>query len=399
MANALIIDSEAPVAQALKSALAARGVESHVTADGTEGLDFVKTDKPDIIVLCVELTRGSGYSVCNKLKKDPAMASIPLILTSSQATEETFEQHKKLRTRAEAYIKKPYTTESIMKTIGEYIKLGAAKGGSSEVELDVDELEVEIPHAAPAQAPASAKRANLPSDDSEFLDVNFDGDDGGAKDAPAAEAARPEPTAAPVAVTMAPEASSTGIDDSPMSRAVQPVVEARRQSSGQGDAELTSLRNEVKTLRQRVQRLEQEAQEKEVAFNDRLLAESARARDALESKKKLTQVEREIAKYQQDAAKAQQDAEAARAVLKDLQSAHDQGGNERSALTDKIAQLVDKVKELMGERDSLQRELAGIQEAQKNQASGAENADRVREKAKKAVDIAMQLLEETRLVH
>ncbi len=368
MANALIIDSEPPVAEALKTALAARGVESHVTADGTEGLDYVKTNKPDIIVLCVELTRGSGYSVCNKLKKDPAMASIPLILTSSQATEETFEQHKKLRTRAEAYIKKPYTTEEIMKVIGEYVKLGASKGGAPEHELDVDELEVEIPHNTGVSA-APTKRPNVPSDDSEFLDVSFDGDESAAKAAPAAEAVKPSPAPVAAAVAMAAEASSTGIDDSPMSRAVQPVVEARRQTSVQGDAELNSLRNEVKTLRGRVQKLEQEAQEKEVAFNDRLLAESARARDALDSKKKLTQVEREISKYQQDAAKAQQDAEAARAQLRDLHGVNEAGGTERSALTDKIAQLVDKVKELMRDRDQLQRELADLQAAQKNQAS------------------------------
>ena len=391
MAHALIIDSEAPVAQALKSALAAHGVESHVTGDGTEGLEYVKANKVDVIILCVELTRGSGYSVCNKLKKDPATAAIPLILTSSQATEETFEQHKKLRTRAEAYVKKPFTTDAILKVIGEYVKLGPAKPSENEVELNIDELEVEIPHAAPQGAPA--KRPNVPSDDSEFLDVSFGGDDSGVKPAPFAPEARRAPT---MSVS---EPSAVGID-APLSRVGHhPAAEARRPSIIQSDAELTSLRNEVRTLRQRVQKLEQEAQDKEVAFNDRLLAESARARDALESKKKLLVVEREISKHQQDAAKAQHDAEVARAQLKELQNASTTADSERSALTDKIAQLVDKVKELMAERERLQRAVADAQEAQKSQASGAENADRMREKAKKAVDIAMQLLEETRLMH
>ena len=391
MANVLIIDSEPAVAQALRDALAARGVDSHVTADGTDGLEYVRTNKPDLIILCVELTRGSGYSVCNKLKKDGGMASIPLILTSSQATEETFEQHKKLRTRAEAYIKKPFTMDVIMGSVGQYVKLGAANSAAQEVEVSIDELEVEIPNNAPQPAARrAAAPAPAPADDEEFLDVSFEGEESGPKprDAQQAKELFSSDSAAP-------EPAPSRVQSSPAVAAPAAVGKANPQS----EAELNSLRNEVKQLRARVQKLEQEAQEKEVAFNDRLLAESARARDALESKKKLTQVEREIAKYQQDAQKAQADAEAARAQMREVQAKAESIGGERNELTDKIAQLVDKLKEVAGERDRLKAEVAQLNDAQKSAMSGVETADKVREKAKKAVDIAMQLLEETRLVN
>ncbi len=385
MANVLIIDSEPAVAQAIKDALGARGVDSHITADGTDGLEYVRTNKPELIILCVELTRGSGYSVCNKLKKDSGMASIPLILTSSQATEETFEQHKKLRTRAEAYVKKPFTMDAIMGVVGQYVTLAAASAAAHEVEVSIDELEVEIPNNAPQPAVRrAASPAPAPADDEEFLDVSFDGEDSGpkprdterGKELFSSDVAAPEPAPARVA-------ASTNV----------------AKANPQGEAELNGLRNEVKQLRARVQKLEQEAQEKEVAFNDRLLAESARARDALESKKKLTQVEREIAKHQQDAQKAQADAEAARAQLREVQATAESIGGERNELTDKIAQLVDKLKEVAGERDRLKSQVAQLSDAQKNAMSGVETADKVREKAKKAVDIAMQLLEETRLIN
>lgn len=389
MPKALIIDSEAPVAAALKDALAARGVDSIITADGTDGLDRVKAEKPDLIVLCVELSRGSGYSVCNKLKKDPDMAAIPLILTSSQATEETFEQHKKLRTRAEAYVKKPYEMDFIMDTIGKYVTLGeATHSPSDEVEVSIDELEVELPHA-PAVTPA--KKAAVAADE-EFLDVSFDGEE------PEPEVSRPRAdTQVSLATAFPPESSVTDVLESPITRAPGPITAVR--SSGTSEAELNRLRDEVKTLRARNQKLEQEAQEKEVAFNDRLLQESARGRDALDAKKKLAQIERDVAKYQQAATKSQADAETAQAQLRELQAQNEGIGNERGALTDKIAQLVDKVKELAAERDTLQRQVAEAQEAQRNASAGSETADKMKEKARKAVDIAMQLLEETRLAH
>ena len=105
MTKVLIIDSELSSIQALRDALVEQGVDTTVVADGNEGLNMVRSFQPDAIVLCVELSRVSGYSICNKLKKDPALSSIPLVLTSSQATEETFEQHKRLKTRAEGYVR------------------------------------------------------------------------------------------------------------------------------------------------------------------------------------------------------------------------------------------------------------------------------------------------------
>ncbi len=390
MSNVLIIDSEPSVAQALKDALSARGVDSHITADGTDGLEYVRSNKPDLIILCVELTRGSGYSVCNKLKKDAGMAAIPLILTSSQATEETFEQHKKLRTRAEAYVKKPFSLDAMMGTVGQYVELGAVAPGHQEVEVSIDEMEVEIPNNAPQGRRAAP---TTPAEDEEFLDVSFEGEDSSPKSTPRDTAVGRELFSSDESVTAAEPARV----QSAAAVASSPAVGAKL--SPQSDAELNGLRNEVKQLRARVQKLEQEAQEKEVAFNDRLLAESARARDALESKKKLTQVEREIAKYQQDAQKAQADAETARAQMRDMQAKADSMGGERSELADKLAQVVDKLKQVTNERDRLQSEVTSLHDEQKNASAGVETADRMREKAKKAVDIAMQLLEETRLVN
>ncbi len=96
-------------------------------ADGKEGLDKASADRPDAIILCVELPKMSGYSICNKLKKDDQLKSIPLIITSREATHETFEQHKKLKTRAEAYLIKPFAPGgSATDCLQEYVKGGAA---------------------------------------------------------------------------------------------------------------------------------------------------------------------------------------------------------------------------------------------------------------------------------
>ncbi len=123
MGTVLIIESDVDLASRMQQALRARGLLVEVIADGNEALSHLRLHKPDAIVLCVELGRLSGYSICNKLKKEPTLSPIPLILTSSQATAETFEQHRKLKTHAQAYIKKPFQLSEFEEVVGRFVAL------------------------------------------------------------------------------------------------------------------------------------------------------------------------------------------------------------------------------------------------------------------------------------
>lgn len=104
--TALIIESDSAFAAQLASALTSLGLESQILSDGAEGLAHAKDLQPSLIALCVELPKMSGYAVCNKLKKSNRLKDVPLIIMSADATPETFEQHRKLKTRADEYILK-----------------------------------------------------------------------------------------------------------------------------------------------------------------------------------------------------------------------------------------------------------------------------------------------------
>ncbi len=120
--SVLIIDAEDAFVDDLASGLRAKGIEATVTGDGSAGLDLAHINIPSAIVLCVELPKMSGYSVCTKLKKDAALKSVPLIMTSADATQEMFDHHKRLKTRAEEYLKKPFTTDDLVHILGNYLE-------------------------------------------------------------------------------------------------------------------------------------------------------------------------------------------------------------------------------------------------------------------------------------
>ena len=107
MSNVLVFESDSNFAGELKGELERRGCAVTVVDDASVGLQTAASDKPDLILLTIELPRMNGFSVCNKLKRDPALKEVPLIIMSSDSTEETFEQHRRLRTHAEDYVHKP----------------------------------------------------------------------------------------------------------------------------------------------------------------------------------------------------------------------------------------------------------------------------------------------------
>lgn len=141
--SVLMIDAEQPFADNIAGALRGRGLDVTVVGDGKEGLDAARGGhSPAVIVLCVELPKMSGYSICNKLKKDDALKDIPLIITSSEATPETFEQHKKLKTRADGYLIKPFDAEALFEQMKALVPMDAS--AEEVIDLTGEELEAEV---------------------------------------------------------------------------------------------------------------------------------------------------------------------------------------------------------------------------------------------------------------
>ena len=87
-----------------------------VTAsDGIEAAQLAYQEAPDLIVLDIEMPRMSGYQVCRLLKRDPAVAHIPVIILSSIDVRGT--EFWSLRTGADAFAVKGANSSDLLKTI------------------------------------------------------------------------------------------------------------------------------------------------------------------------------------------------------------------------------------------------------------------------------------------
>ena len=140
--SVLLVESDIPLAHELSRALEERGFTVRTTSDGKEGFDLARSLHPDCVVLCVELPGLSGYAWCNRLKKDEELHAIPLVITSAEATPETFEQHRKLKTHADDYLHKPFAPADLVERVAALAGLPEATPPEGE-ELDEEIVVVE----------------------------------------------------------------------------------------------------------------------------------------------------------------------------------------------------------------------------------------------------------------
>jgi CheY-like chemotaxis protein len=137
----LVFESDPAFAEELRRELDTLGCATTVVDDGNVGLQHAAADKPDLILLSIELPRMNGFSVCNKLKKDPGLKDVPLIILSAESSEETFDQHKKLRTRAEDYVHKPIAFADLLTHIQQLVDPGRLLPDTEGAAILVEEID------------------------------------------------------------------------------------------------------------------------------------------------------------------------------------------------------------------------------------------------------------------
>ena len=116
----LVVDDEPDFAGIVQQNLEKEGFDVEVAYDGEEGLEKVRANPPDAIVLDVMMPGKDGYQVCSELKADARFADIPIILltaVASHVTSTRYSHRDGMSTEADDYLAKPASAEQITESI------------------------------------------------------------------------------------------------------------------------------------------------------------------------------------------------------------------------------------------------------------------------------------------
>ncbi len=117
----LVVEDDQMISSMYKTKFEADGYDVVIANNGVEGYDFAKQHKPNIIMMDIILPQMDGFSSLEKIKKDPEIKDIPVIMLTNLGTEEDRAKGEKLG--AIGYlVKARFTPAQVSAKIKEYLK-------------------------------------------------------------------------------------------------------------------------------------------------------------------------------------------------------------------------------------------------------------------------------------
>jgi two-component system chemotaxis sensor kinase CheA len=103
-ARLLVADDSFTTRELIKSILQSAGYAITVATDGADALDKLRRDTYDLVVSDVEMPRLNGFELTSRIRQEPALHTVPVILVTSLASDD--HRRQGLEAGAQAYIVK-----------------------------------------------------------------------------------------------------------------------------------------------------------------------------------------------------------------------------------------------------------------------------------------------------
>jgi two-component system alkaline phosphatase synthesis response regulator PhoP len=118
MKRVLLVDDDRDFVESTKAVLEEK-FEVIAAYDGDEGIEKARSEKPDLIILDVIMPTEDGFTAAEKLKEDPELSAIPVMMLTSfgtgMAKETQIPRSRGLDLQAEDYIEKPVEPDELLR--------------------------------------------------------------------------------------------------------------------------------------------------------------------------------------------------------------------------------------------------------------------------------------------
>lgn len=113
----LIIEDDKFLRELCEKKLKQEGFEVVVAIDGKEGLEKIKTEKPDLVLLDIILPGISGFDILETIQLDAEINNIPVILLTNLGQEEDIKRAKDLGAKGYLIKANVFPSEIVKKII------------------------------------------------------------------------------------------------------------------------------------------------------------------------------------------------------------------------------------------------------------------------------------------
>jgi two-component system phosphate regulon response regulator PhoB len=119
-ANIFIVEDEKPIITLLQYNLEKEGYKVNFSETGEEGIQSIKKNVPDLIILDWMLPDFSGIEVCNQIKKNNKLKNIPVLMLTAKSEEE--DKVRGFESGVDDYVTKPFSYKEILLRVKSLLK-------------------------------------------------------------------------------------------------------------------------------------------------------------------------------------------------------------------------------------------------------------------------------------
>lgn len=138
MTEILLVEDEPDIAGVVEKYLQAEGFSTHLFAEGTGVVQWVRENEPALIVLDLMLPGIDGLTLCRELR---TFSTVPIIITTARIDE--IDRLIGFESGADDYVCKPYSARELLARIKSLLRRASpAAAAGAEILLLPDKLEV-----------------------------------------------------------------------------------------------------------------------------------------------------------------------------------------------------------------------------------------------------------------
>lgn len=134
MSKILIVDDEKDIVDLIAYNLEKEGFTTAKAYDGESALQFIKKQKPDLIILDLMLPKLNGLDVCKSVRREPDISALPIIMLTAKSDE--VDKIIGLEVGADDYVTKPFSVKELIARVRSILRrLKAGEKNTSEEEF------------------------------------------------------------------------------------------------------------------------------------------------------------------------------------------------------------------------------------------------------------------------
>jgi len=127
MVRVLVVEDQIENLDLMTYLLRAFGHETLVARDGAEGVAVITRDRPDLVVMDLQMPVMDGYQAASVIKADPAVSWIPLVAVTAYAM--VGDRERIMAAGFDGYLTKPIDPQTFVRELERYLTSGLPRLG------------------------------------------------------------------------------------------------------------------------------------------------------------------------------------------------------------------------------------------------------------------------------